>query len=173
MQLAAQSLLAAPARQLLMDAPADAYTRLTVPHESAGAVDLLSEMTPAALFDKPVKRADEARCVLAGLHLLLDQLDRSHRLSQEVGSASGSFWHAIMHRREGDFSNSKYWYARCAAHPVLPQLTAAGWSAAALVDLVQEVHDRPADPRYAEAVELQRLEWQILMNHCIRAAVGE
>jgi hypothetical protein len=32
-----------------------------------------------------------------------------------------SFWHAIMHRREGDFWNSKYWYARCRNHPALTE----------------------------------------------------
>ncbi len=35
-----------------------------------------------------------------------------------------AFWHAIVHRREGDFSNSKYWYARCEGHAVLGVMAA-------------------------------------------------
>src|SRR5258706_7751564 len=33
-----------------------------------------------------------------------------------------AFWHAIMHRREGDFSNSKYWYAKADEHSILPSI---------------------------------------------------
>jgi hypothetical protein len=99
-----------------------------------------------------------------------------------------AFWHAIMHRREGDFSNGKYWYARVGAHPVIETLThqagsivnafpadnsvlrviAAGWKPAAWVDLVEAVHESPADPRHNIAVQLQQLEWNLLFAHCAR-----
>ena len=55
--------------------------------------------------------------VLAGLLLWNDDLEASHTLSQNIHSATGSFWHAIMHRREGDAGNSKYWWHRTGAHP--------------------------------------------------------
>lgn len=59
---------------------------------------------------------------LAGLWLLAGELDLSHELSQSIETATGSYWHGIMHRREGDSWNSKYWYRRAARHPTLDEL---------------------------------------------------
>lgn len=53
----------------------------------------------------------------AALWLLAGDLDRSHQISQSIETPSGSYWHGIMHRREGDFSNSKYWFRRAGNHP--------------------------------------------------------
>ena len=63
----------------------------------------------------------EALCRSA-LWLLAGELDRSHTLSQSIETPDGSYWHGIMHRREGDFWNSKYWFRRVGRHPVLGQL---------------------------------------------------
>src|SRR5580693_7316971 len=60
---------------------------------------------------------------LAGLWLYFDYLDESHTISQDLNTKEGSFWHAIMHRREPDASNSKYWWRQVGSHPVLSQLT--------------------------------------------------
>lgn len=53
----------------------------------------------------------------AGLLLWNDDLEASHALSQNIEDATGSFWHAIMHRREGDAANSNYWWRKVGAHP--------------------------------------------------------
>ncbi len=63
-----------------------------------------------------------ARCCIAGLWLLHDFLDESHAISQQIPTSTGSYWHAIMHRREGDFSNAKYWFRRVADHPIFEPL---------------------------------------------------
>jgi len=170
-----------------------AYARLTV--EGPGdpqARAALSGATEKLMLSGPVQDVNEARAMLAGLWLWHDWLDESHRISQSINTPTGSFWHAIMHRREGDFSNSKYWWARCRNHPVMAalgqqagavlhplpadksllRLVNAGWNATAFVDLVEEVHDRPDDPRLAAAVALQRLEWRTLFDWCTRAAAG-
>ncbi|MEO6435591.1 MAG: hypothetical protein ABIP55_07495 [Tepidisphaeraceae bacterium] len=156
------------------------------------ARDLLQSVRPPELVSSAVTNLEEAAGMLSGLWLRFDWLDESHRISQSLETPSGSFWHAIMHRREGDFSNSKYWYARVGAHPSLATLAAqapqmintlpadksllrviaTGWNPSALVDLVEQIHDKPDDPRHGAAVALQKLEWQILFDHCTRAAVG-
>src|SRR5688572_20806147 len=91
--------LSAPVRQLLAAArAAGAYEQLVVRSQQTQgpeAIRVLEGLTVGTLFDSPVKRPDEARCVLAGLWLFFDELDRAHRIVQEVTSSSGSFWHAI------------------------------------------------------------------------------
>ena len=188
-------LLSRSARHLLSIDRDSAYREL-VPRGSRGspeARDLLESLRPDQLLASgEVRREEDARALLAALWLWHDCLDESHALSQNLNGESGSFWHAIMHRREGDFSNSKYWYARCDRHPVLAtlnaqasaivnplpadksilRLTAQGWNPAAFVDLVEAVHLRPDDPRQGVAVALQRLEWRVLFEHCTRGAAG-
>jgi hypothetical protein len=55
-------------------------------------------------------------------------LDLSHRLAQEhEGEGTNQlcdYWHAIMHRREPDYSNSKYWFRQVGRHPVFTHLAA-------------------------------------------------
>lgn len=58
----------------------------------------------------------------------LGELDLSHRLSQQhEGEGTDQmcdYWHAIMHRREPDYANSKYWFRQLGRHPVFPALAA-------------------------------------------------
>ncbi len=182
------------ARMILRINATLAYTNL-VPREtgSSEAADVLHAVSPADLLDVPVQQSDDAACLLSGLWLWHDYLDESHTISQSVENETGSFWHAIMHRREGDFGNSKYWYAKCRNHPMLAsiaaqanrvianadadktllRLTMQGWNGPAFVDYVQSVHESPTDPRYAVAIALQQVEWRGLFDHCIRQATGK
>ena len=187
-------ILSAKARETLRLNAASAYSVLvpTAPG-SAEARALLESLAPDQLLNRFTSNRRDGQAMLAGLWLWLDFLDDSHTLSQANETANGSFWHAIMHRREGDFSNSKYWFARCTNHPIytsmavraddvirpypadksLFRLTAQGWNPNAFVDLVEQVHNRPADPRHALAVSLQQLEWRLLFDHCTRGAAGD
>ena len=49
-----------------------------------------------------------------------DYLDESHTISQDLPGADGSFLHGIMHRREPDFPNAKYWFHRVGKHRSFP-----------------------------------------------------
>lgn len=91
----------------------------------------LKQLSPARAFgDRKIQNKSFAVCCLAGAWLYHDFLNDSHILSQSIHSPSGSYWHAIMHRREPDYSNSKYWFERVGDHPIYPQLrdSAAEWA---------------------------------------------
>jgi len=60
--------------------------------------------------------------VQSGLHLWNDSLDRSHTISQDLHNATGSYWHGMMHRMEGDFGNAKYWFRQAGSHPAMGKL---------------------------------------------------
>jgi len=131
------------------------------------------EMVEAALASDALQgRSDLA----AGLWLYIDELDRSHSFSQKLATPTGSFWHAIMHRREGDFSNSKYWYRRVGQHPVYSHIDPAGGGAGAgtdvadydpfnFVDRTERAYRRGEADEY-DLVSLQRREWTALFEWC-------
>ena len=167
------------ARQILSLSPDTAYQRLVVTGDgNAEAKRLLQPLSAADLLAEPVRGRESAEALLAGLWLWHDWLDESHRISQGIASATGSYWHAIMHRREGDFSNSKYWYARCRQHPALPELETAAMRAGLdpraqanrLVDLVESASRNAQNLPDSALVRLQKLEWQTLFDWCIVAA---
>lgn len=72
-----------------------------------------------------------AELCLAGAWLLADDLAASHTISQQIENSTGSYWHGIMHRREGDFDNAKYWFRRVGQHPVFEPLAVAAQQLAA------------------------------------------
>lgn len=193
------ALLTPPALAVIQAAGPDGYAALVVHGRGNDeGKRLLAALRPEHLLARPAGRADAASAVLAGLWLLHDWLDDSHANSQGLGSGTGSYWHAIMHRREGDFSNAKYWYARCRNHPAHVRvaalaepiltgptradaalakhaagLTRGGWDPDGLVDLVEATYQRTAnEPARRLVVALQRLEWQALFDESVRQATG-
>ena len=121
-----------------------------------------------------VADADMAACCFAGLWLLHDCLDESHAISQAIDTPSGNFWHGIMHRREGDFSNAKYWFRHVGQHPVFEALgeraNVAAWDPFAFVDSCQAVARGKSDER-ERCLDIQQAEWELLFDFCYRAAV--
>ena len=102
----------------------------------------------ADLFDgRALKDTSLANAVKSALLLWNDALDDSHDISQDVRSKTGSYWHGIMHRREPDYSNSKYWFARVGSHPIFPALRVR------VLDILKAEPSRSAQlARYAEAI---------------------
>lgn len=143
-----------------------------LPSLGAGPIDpaltsMLSQPGNTLLLgDTPPHRH---QACLSGLWLLAGDLDRSHAISQDINDSEGSFWHGIMHRREGDFGNSKYWFRRVGNHPVFQQIAELDptyQDPFGFVDTCSSVNDDDPDS-CASCQHLQWLEWQSLMAHCI------
>jgi hypothetical protein len=83
------------------------------------AISIAEAFAPHRIIDQ-----DMADACLAGLWLMYDHLDKSHTISQSIDTPAGSYWHGIMHRREGDFDNAKYWFRRVGTHPIFAPLAA-------------------------------------------------
>lgn len=149
----------------------DNAMRSLVPVEGANA-EVLS-VVESVVSDPSL---DGHNAIKAGLWLYVDELDRSHAYSQDLHTPTGSFWHAIMHRREGDFPNAKYWYRKAGAHPAMGHIDLAGGGSAAgsamagydpdaFVDRVARANAR-CDSDSPDLVALQHHEWRALFEWC-------
>jgi hypothetical protein len=137
--------------------------------------------------------AEMAACCISGIWLLHDYLDESHTISQDIDTTSGSFWHGIMHRREGDFWNSKYWFRRVGQHPAfatiaeraqhvaaslrdaIPNLGEARpheWDPFAFVDRCEAALKGKSSDE-SVCIDLQQIEWESLFDYCYHAAIGK
>jgi len=157
------------------------------------AASMLRGLTVEAAFEglRLVDRAMAEAC-LAGLWLRANDLDASHRVSQGVDNPTGSYWHAIMHRREPDYSNARYWFAKVGDHPVYAPLheraaalaAEAGppgpaaflveqpaWNPSAFNDFVEEVIGRGGDAERL-ALAVQDAEWWLLFEHSFDRATA-
>jgi hypothetical protein len=95
-----------------------------------------------------------------GLFYAANMLGEAHALFQEVGSCEGSYWHGMLHRREGDFSNALYWIRRAGPIPALSGI--ADFSPAAFVSDCAAAAGRGVEPPHL--LEMQRREWTAMMG---------
>ncbi len=135
----------------------------------------------------PVFATEEQRDILRGVILLWhDDLESAHAVAQALeGDQDADLLHAILHRRESDYFNAKYWSRQVGKHACyinLAQETAirlrdypvwrnqllpkGEWDGSVFVDLCAEVAKRnPQEPDYRVLQELQGIEIQEFLKY--------
>ena len=127
-------------------------------------------------------RTPDTHEALSGLFLRLDNWDKSHRLSQELDTAEGSYWHGIAHRLEPDYGNAGYWFRRVGQHAIFPQLHAAAssilagqrikwrlserWDPFLFLRWCEEANEGGKREELAAALAIQNVEWELLFEWC-------
>jgi hypothetical protein len=151
----------------------------------------------AALTDESLAGADSVRdpraaaACRAGLWLRFDFFEEAHAISQDLPTTEGSYWHAILHRREPDPGNAKYWFRRVGRHPVFELLREAAarlapervesadalldrtpWDPYAFVDLCENARAKGPSSLLELCLAVQWCEWDLLFEHCWRQMIG-
>lgn len=151
----------------------------------------LQQVEPAGA-DASRNSAIEAIALRAGLFLWHDYLEEGHELCQSIEGEGedrpGDYWHAIMHRREPDYANAKYWFRRLGAHANFQNMPAAvdrilavnpaadaalwrnrllpgeRWNPVAFVDFCEECARNEESESARFARQIQRAEMALLLG---------
>jgi hypothetical protein len=127
----------------------------------------------SAPADQLFRAARDPHAALAGLYLYFSCLNEAHEIAQSLDNREGSFWHAMMHRMEGDIGNSRYWFHRVPSHPVYPLLqreaevlgyrTPGRWDPSGFAGFCESAPDTKNEDL---AKRVQLAEWQLLFDYC-------
>ena len=163
----------------------DSLLKVLVPTDALDRelVRELKEITSDALASGAVVDAEMSGLVRGALFYALDTLPEAHANFQDAASDTGSYWHGMLHRREGDFDNARYWFRRAGTLPVfatihrdasrVSELMArrTNWDPYLFTGQCEQARFG-AEELVAELVALQRIEFDALLDYCRRKAVG-
>ncbi|MGO4271430.1 hypothetical protein AB4Z22_16550 [Paenibacillus sp. TAF58] len=162
----------------------------------------IEALVPAMMTQGNSGQESYGLAIKAGLFLLNESLDRSHDIAQEITNATGSYWHALMHRMEGDYSNAKYWFNDVGHHPIFSNLlqyvseyltvkdladldnealrqklevliTSPEWIPCVFIDIVELQVSLVQNPIVDQWLRhIQRYEMQLLLQYCYEQSCG-
>lgn len=153
------------------------------PRNGAQSLSSLNQAIDA-LFEQH-GRPRKAELIRSLFLLWHDHLEPSHSISQSEHNPDGSLVHAIMHRREPDYSNAKYWWRSTGDHECFPVIAAkvqplvadddtlaeqilpgGNWDAYGFTDAVASgIRESEASPRHQLLKQIQRVETDAVLEH--------
>lgn len=160
------------------------------PRKGVEAASALNRALEESLKDSSLP-ASKQEALKSLVFLWHDHLEDSHVISQNLPDNDGSYAHAIMHRREPDYSNSKYWFHRTGDHPAYEQLApkvsaflavrstsdlsgrllpGESWDPFAFVDAVEEtLRTHSSEETETTLKEIQKLEFDNFAEYLCRS----
>jgi len=179
-----------------MDAAAEIRELLKTPDVPELGPRARANVKPAAALTAHVRSvlgegqfSEKATDLICGTVMLWhDHLDAAHNIAQAVENADGSYLHAIMHRREPDYGNAKYWFRQVGNHPcfaLLAQKVAekegssslatrfvnnGEWDPFAFVDACEQHADKAGNHSGVQVLrDIQAVEIEVLLDHLLKA----
>ncbi len=141
-----------------------------------------AELAARVQRDRPQPELTEAiaacacgEAVRAGLFLLNGDWERAHAVAQSLDGPLGAHWHALVHRHEPDYENSKYWLRQTGQSPIYPRLAEAAQAAGHAQDVAPRgawdalrfTDCCAAAGNAAWTRPLDALELRALLEHCL------
>ena len=119
----------------------------------------------------------------AGLFYFHNALDDSHKAAQELEGDTAAYWHGMVHRREADFDNARYWMRRAGEQPVFQEMQGrasdgaphmgrqSNWDPFLFINLCEQY--KYGETEYKKEIgHLQRVEFAVMFDYVWRLCVA-
>ena len=121
--------------------------------------------------------------VRAGLFYYHNALDDAHKQAQVDEGDLAAYWHGMIHRREGDFENARYWMRRAGEQPVFQEMQhrasdaaphmgrQSNWDPYLFIHLCEQY--KYGEHEYRKEIgHLQKVEFAVMFDYVWRRCVG-